>query len=59
MEKDKIILFLIKYAGYNPDEAADFVNVLPNQAEYLVNRIKEEIIKDNSITDKYKKKIIT
>lgn len=58
MEKDNLILFLIKYGGFSPDAAMDYNNALPNQSIDLANRIKKSILDDKMISEEKKAEIL-
>ena len=55
MDKDKIILGLIKFGAFSPDDATDFVNSLPNSATEQLQKIIKSIREDKSISEDFKK----
>ena len=57
MEKNKFILFFIKYAGYTPDQAEDFYNEFPLLAEESALKIRKSILNDKSCSDSLKQEI--
>ena len=57
MNKEKLAIFLIKYAAFTPDEADNFILSFPNDAAYLANKIRNSIINDKGVSEEFKQKI--
>lgn len=58
MNEENLILFLIKYGGYESGEASDFVGTLPATAVSFAKSVYDKILKDSTITEEYKAGII-
>lgn len=55
INKNNLVLFLIKYGGFETsDKAQDFVDELPDSAEFLMKQIVTDILADKGISDGYK-----
>lgn len=55
MEKDKIIIGLVKFGAFTPDSAEDYVNSLPNSATEQLQKIIKSIREDKTISEEFKK----
>jgi hypothetical protein len=57
MNKEKLVLFLINYFQYTPDNALDFVEVQPDKAMAIAKQWTNTLLEDNTITQETKNKI--
>lgn len=57
MNKEKLVLFLINWFQYTPDNALDFVEVQPDNAVAMVKQWINSLIEDKTITQEMKDKI--
>ena len=54
---DKVVNFLEKYGAFERDAAIDYSTEYPTEASELVDKIRNSILNDKTISEEYKNKI--